>query len=307
MSIFNLQTLEEQIEDTKAKMEDKKSKKNTTENNSTISESIFSYTLKSIDEISKKVNANIAYRESLLEDVVEDPSLFKDMISKYINSFNDIKYNFNTKIDALLESINILKYRLDSIEETEDDKTLNFKTHYTYTNLGLLKSRTILKTLIDNQLDMDTSDINSFEDIGTFRNNIRTDIIFSKYEDNVELDKWGYIEALFYLFRNGKKLDEAEVSIVSKSYLLDSINNCTNFLPKLFNADIDYINDFLISICNREDLNTSDIILKRISIILEQYTLLFSARADAIVEYANTVRDQAGNYVEVYGGDSDDI
>ena len=55
MSIFNLQTLEEQIEDTKAKMEDKKSKKNTTENNSTISESIFSYTLKSIDEISKKV------------------------------------------------------------------------------------------------------------------------------------------------------------------------------------------------------------------------------------------------------------
>ena len=298
MSIFNLQSLEEKASSKKVELQENKQKKTDIVSERNITEDyIFCMIIREMEDISNKVNANIAYKESLPEDTSNTNSaLFKDIISEYMRIFTDINQTLREKCLAIKQSIDILKERLDKIDDPENKNTLSFITNCTYINLGYLRGASRVKALIDGELSGVDRGIDNFEPINDFRSNIRQEIINT---DDI-MDKHQYIQKLYELFRSFSKTGIT----LNKSFLLDKILLTYQF-PVLYGNDINSIYTYLDNLY-KSDTVVNDIIAKRIETILQEYAFLYSARADAIVEFSDKIRDYLSLYIESFGGEDDE-
>ena len=298
MSIFNLQSLEEKASSKKVELQENKHKKTDIVSERNITEDyIFCMIIREMEDISNKVNANIAYKESLPEDTSNtDSALFKDIISEYMRIFTDINQSLREKCLAIKQSIDILKERLEKIDDPENKNTLSFITNYTYINLGYLRGASRVKALIDNELSGVDRGIDNFEPINDFRSNIRQEIINT---DDV-MDKHQYIQALYQLFRSFSKTGIT----LTKDLLLAKIILTYQF-PVLYSNDINSIYTYLDNLY-KSDTVVNDIIAKRIETILQEYAFLYSARADVIVEFSDKIRDYLSLYIESFGGEDDE-
>lgn len=298
MSIFNLQSLEEKASSKKVELQESKQKKTDIVSERNITDDyIFCMIIREMEDISNKVNANIAYKESLPEDTSNTNSaLFKDIISEYMGIFTDINQSLKEKCLAIKQSIDILKERLEKINDPENKNTLSFITNCTYINLGYLRGASRVKALIDNELSGVDRGIDNFEPINDFRSNIRQEIINT---DEI-MEKYQYIQKLYELFRSFNKTSIT----LSKSFLLDKILLTYQF-PVLYSNDINSIYTYLDNLY-KSDTVVNDIIAKRVETILQEYAFLYSARADVIVEFSDKIRDYLSLYIESFGGEDDE-
>lgn len=298
MSIFNLQSLEEKASSKKVELQESKQKKTDIVSERNITEDyIFCMAIREMEDISNKVNANIAYRESLPEDTSNtDSTLFKDIILEYMRIFTDINQTLREKCLAIKQSIDILKERLEKIDDPENKNTLSFITNCTYINLGYLRGASRVKALIDGELSGVDRGIDNFEPINDFRSNIRQEIINT---DDI-MDKHQYIQKLYELFRSFSKTGIT----LTKDLLLAKIILTYQF-PVLYSNDINSIYTYLDNLY-KSDTVVNDIVAKRIETILQEYAFLYSARADVIVEFSDKIRDYLSLYIESFGGEDDE-
>lgn len=300
MSIFNLQALESKAKDKKLILEKNKNTITSKIPKDSIPtlENIFVSTIREINDISDKVNANLAYKESLADTT--DSQLLRHITVSFMEILTNINANLREKCSAIKESIDMLKERLDSIvskDDTISTKQIPVDDACTYINLDFIRDSMSAKMLIDNQLSIDT---NVAVDIQQFRSYVRKVILGDESEDI--LDKATYITRLYKMFRNPDTSNSICTMNLEQIYNLVDI---TSKLPTLFNHDIMSVYSYLNELSRSED-PISDIVAKRIEVILEEYSLLYSARADAIVECTDKTREYISLFVETYGGEEDD-
>ena len=153
MSIFNLQALESKAKDKKLILEKNKNTITSKIPKDSIPtlENIFVSTIREINDISDKVNANLAYKESLADTT--DSQLLRHITVSFMEILTNINANLREKCSAIKESIDMLKERLDSIvskDDTISTKQIPVDDACTYINLDFIRDSMSAKTLIIN-------------------------------------------------------------------------------------------------------------------------------------------------------------
>lgn len=323
MSIFNLNTLKEATEEKKQELEQIKETHEEIKKPSQYSathESLFTVALYNMRELDSKINACIAYNESLLEtennvEPIDIRTTLIDSIKLYIDNYQNLYKTLKEKVKAISDSFNML-----DTAKLQDDLVSFYKEAYNFTNLGFMVNRTSLISEMNSQIcniiqyNKENSPEEPFSedsDIETFRLNLRERILGS---DDYALKlssvdpsqaRTEYIKLLYGIFRDYQQ--ESTIQKYDKEKLLELIseyhhNKYIMIFEKETRDNVMYLQTLInTELANEYTIDTMTI--KRINVILDDYLLLYAARADAIVEYYDTIRDLASSALILIGGE----
>ena len=256
------------------------------------SSSVFTNTLFKTSGLNNTLAASIVSESNMIyEDNMK--STIIGIIDKYINIFDDIYNSSVEKVDAICDS---LKDKLNDIAIPDQEIiTLPFGI-CRYQNLTYMIMDTSMRILLEEQLKSILAD--SQDEISSMSKKEFISYIRSKIFNVSINDKELYIRTLYNFFRDDNN---------SENYYTISTNELRNTIDSsstLFNnahIAMESIKQYKIALENfktiveQSDLNNDNdiinIIASRINIICENFALLNAARADAIIEYVDTMRN----------------
>lgn len=256
------------------------------------SSSIFINTLFKTNDLNNSLTASIV-SESYIVHVDNMKSTIIGIIDKYIKIFDDIYNSSVEKVDAICDS---LKDKLNDIDIPDQEIiTLPFSV-CKYQNLTYMIMDTSMRILLEEQLKSILAD--SQDEISSMSKREFISYIRSKIFNVSVNDKELYIRTLYNFFRDNNNSEDYYT--ISTNELRNAIDSSSTLFNNAHVA-MESIKQYKIALENfktiveqselNNDSNNVSIIASRINIICENFALLNAARADAIIEYVDTMRN----------------